>query len=207
MRVGKSALFNAHAYEFMRDTFIKEQYKFLTKNLKRGTIAVDLGANIGDSTIYLAKIPEVSKVYAYEPYSIFCEEARKNIRLAGVEDKVILNNSMVLNNLDDLKENHRRMSRYHYEGHERNQVLKAVTMAEVLDEVRAAHNAPIIIKCDIDEGEFEIFNQDLDYSKIQKIMMEYHSKDPKLITRSLSRKGFKTEIRRGRIGFITAYRQ
>ena len=69
--------------------FIQDDYKFL--NVENQVI-IDIGANIGDSSIYFA-LNNAKKVIALEPYPFSYNFAVKNIDLNGQEDKIILLNA------------------------------------------------------------------------------------------------------------------
>ena len=49
------------------------------QGLKESTIAVDIGAFCGESTLYLAREPKIKKVLAYEPFPFNYNIAKANI--------------------------------------------------------------------------------------------------------------------------------
>jgi FkbM family methyltransferase len=64
--------------------FIKEDYKFLPV---KGKVVVDVGAGIGDSSIYFVS-HGAKKVLGLEPDVIFFEFAKKNIKANNFSDKI-----------------------------------------------------------------------------------------------------------------------
>lgn len=66
--------------------FVKDVYKFLPVN---GTIVIDIGASIGDSSIYFAS-QGAKKVIALEPDAKTFELAKKNISINNFSDKIEL---------------------------------------------------------------------------------------------------------------------
>ena len=76
----------------LEETFMQTQYAWLVENLRQGTIAIDIGANIGDSAIYLAMQPKVRKIYSYEPYPYLYEQGKRYVRQSIYKNKIILKN-------------------------------------------------------------------------------------------------------------------
>jgi len=58
-----------YAYYSFVETFVEEQYRWLSMGLKEHTTVFDLGAQAGDSAFYLLNNNEdkIDKIYAYEP--------------------------------------------------------------------------------------------------------------------------------------------
>jgi len=82
----------AGRYDLLQKTFIKQPYYWLAERLRKGTTVIDIGANIGDTTIYLAMSPNVSRVIAYEPVPDTFNEARKNVASSPYGRKISLAN-------------------------------------------------------------------------------------------------------------------
>lgn len=70
-------------------TFIREDYKWLRP---KDCIVIDIGANIGDSSIYFA-LKGAKKVIALEPFPYSYRLAKENILNNGYSDKIILLNA------------------------------------------------------------------------------------------------------------------
>ena len=66
--------------------FFKEVYRFLPVE---GKVVVDIGANIGDSSIYFA-LHGAKKIIALEPFPKNYEIAKENIELNKFQNKIIL---------------------------------------------------------------------------------------------------------------------
>lgn len=60
----------------------------MTANMKDGTICVDVGAGVGNHTIWLAAHPKVASVYAFEPQHTLFPVLSRNISLNNLQDKV-----------------------------------------------------------------------------------------------------------------------
>ncbi len=77
-----------------RSTYYFEQ-DFLEKldnYLKEDSIIIDIGANIGNHTLYWANERRAKKIYAFEPIPHTFGILKKNIEINQLEDRVILNN-------------------------------------------------------------------------------------------------------------------
>jgi FkbM family methyltransferase len=89
---GRSLRFQAESLDksfgMIIEQFIEEQYKWLRV---AGRQVLDLGANIGDSAIYLA-LNGASHVFALEPYPYTYRLARRNVELNGLEKQVTVLN-------------------------------------------------------------------------------------------------------------------
>ena len=64
--------------------FFNEEYKFLPVN---GRTVIDIGANIGDSSIYFA-LKNAGKVIALEPFPKNYEVAKKNVEINNLTNKI-----------------------------------------------------------------------------------------------------------------------
>jgi FkbM family methyltransferase len=74
--------------------FEEETLRYLDKYLSRESVVFDLGANIGNHSIYWSKVTDgagVKRVYAFEPVDLTFSILRKNIEINGLGNKVILN--------------------------------------------------------------------------------------------------------------------
>ena len=67
--------------EYLRDTFLKE-----------GSVILDIGANIGNHTVFFSKICNAEKVYAFEPVAETYDTLCRNISLNHIEDTVVAYN-------------------------------------------------------------------------------------------------------------------
>ena len=66
-----------------------ESYNFDAVEFKEGDIVIDIGANIGIVSIYLAKKYPFLKIYAFEPVRQNYECILKNIELNNIKDGII----------------------------------------------------------------------------------------------------------------------
>ena len=71
------------------EVFFNDDYKFLSSN---NQIVLDIGANIGDSSVYFA-LNNAKMVIALEPQPYSYNLAKKNINVNNLSDKIILINA------------------------------------------------------------------------------------------------------------------
>ena len=77
-------------YEASYLKFIHRNYNDLFKNSKK-VVMVDIGASIGNHTIFFSKILE-AQVFAFEPYKKSYSILQENIKLNRMEQKVVARN-------------------------------------------------------------------------------------------------------------------
>jgi len=76
-----------YLYNSFVETFVKRQYHWLVQNLKPYTIAIDFGAQAGDSAFYLfyEGKGKIKEVLAYEPDKTFFDLLVQNIEFAHAQ--------------------------------------------------------------------------------------------------------------------------
>jgi len=168
-----------YAYYSFVETFIEEQYRWLSMGLKEHTTVFDLGAQAGDSSFYLLNNNEdkIDKIYAYEPDADFYNLLRENLE------------------------------RTH---NNRIEPIFAKAPEPFKFEPKVKN---VVIKCDIEGAEHNVFTKDADLENVYKIQLEYHggTKDLPSVLRS---KGFIVDTvgpwtidkKLGKVGFIYAWR-
>ncbi len=60
--------------------------------LDENSVVLDIGANIGNHTLYFLNISKVKKVYSFEPQKYICGVLKKNVEINNLEGKVHLTN-------------------------------------------------------------------------------------------------------------------
>ena len=194
-------------YYAMKETFIADQYNWLLNNLNKKSIAVDIGANIGDSAIYFARNKNVKLVYAYEPFPILYKEAKKNISLAKSK-KIKLFNAGICSSNKDI------MIPDMYPAHEGSIIknynkgikIHIYDINYILKNIRNLHTEQILIKSDCEGCEYNIFNETVNLSKVTKIQIEFHhgvNNIPSVLKQKKFRVATKGNIKSG-IGWIYA---
>ena len=149
---------------------------------------IDVGANIGDTTLYFAK--ENAKVIGFEPVKHLYELGIKNISLnPKLKENIIFINKAVGGQRGKL--DIRSQTTKTYINTEDTYQIEVITVKDILNE----YNFPAdILKMDCEGCEFEIIlNEDL--TMFNDIIFEHHSKqvgkDYKPLIKKLENDGFK----------------
>ncbi|MDI9617678.1 FkbM family methyltransferase [Methanothermobacter sp.] len=190
------------------EIFVLEDYKF--HELDRGDVVIDLGASVGDSSLYLAK--EGYVVYAFEPLPQIFEIGRENIKMnPQLASKINYINKAVSCKKGVLKMGYDGVEKSHYSSlyTEKNKMVSVDTIT--IDEIVSKINSkPKGLKVDCEGCEYEIMDN-LDLSGFREIIIEYHpqpkNRDPREIVDKLRSEGFTIKLRGNHsIGLIHARR-
>ena len=71
--------------------FEPDETEFVKKNIKKGDVVVDIGANIGYFNLLFARLVGGGKVYAFEPDPTNFAILKKNVELNGFENVYLYN--------------------------------------------------------------------------------------------------------------------
>lgn len=189
----------------MYETFICQQYRWLVKGAKPDTVAIDIGANIADSSIYLAQFEAVRKVYAYEPFYNLYKRGMNNIKASGLSDKIELYNCGISRSNTKIRIP-RSLNANVYnklKGYSGGEEVSVLSLGDVL-----SGKQNVIIKCDTEGSEYDIFNEHVDLDNVYKIQLEYHDGRKELVN-IFNNNGFAVsdQPRDEKYGFINAWKQ
>ena len=171
----ESGKFNGEFTSFLGD------YDFLEPI--EGNTVIDIGANIGDSSIWFA-IKGASKVIALEPYRWSYNMALKNIKINNLFDKVTILNAgygstgeieledLITNVGTELKE---------HKGGIKTQLF---TLKNILNRSDFVIDGDLLLKMDCEGCEYNLLNEEPDTLRMfKRIIIEYHYGYEKLITK------------------------
>lgn len=206
-----------------KEIFLYDEYNY-DFNCEKAYTVIDIGANIGDTSIYFANNSNVERVIAFEPFRPTYERAKDNIsRNSNVRDKIDLRNyglgdknekievyyncinsgnmSSVVNNEEFIDENKTKCE------------LIIKNFEEVFSEIIIENQKnSILLKIDCEGAEFSIFesikNREELFKNVEAIIMEWHHKYPKEILEILKLFGFRTICKRtlAKVGMIYAFK-
>ncbi len=191
----------------VHEVFVQNDYNFFIKEDKN-LIVFDVGMNMGASTLYFAKMQNVKKVYAFEPFLPTCEDGIDNINLnpdltrkidvfkfgLGVEDKMIempytREASGCMSTTHDVFLLNKDLQSFEIRDIEK---LEIRNTSKVLDKL-IEQDCINILKIDTEGSEYEIL-EDLDRNGLLKsfqlIMLEYHYKSSMELETRLKNNGF-----------------
>jgi len=210
-----------HPLYLIKEVFVKNEYNL---NLGKESILIDIGMNRAAASLLFASNKHIKKVYSYEPFKPTFEFAQRNLKLnpelsrkinafncgLGKEEKT-LELPYIINATGGMSTTHE-VCKGHKNIDKETVVVKdaAKTLLPILEENKDKH---IIVKCDCEGAEFEIFErlseEDL-VSKIDVVLMEYHFEIPDRLVDILTKNTFAVQTKNGssksKTGYIYAVR-
>ncbi|KJD35930.1 hypothetical protein PW52_09415 [Tamlana sedimentorum] len=191
-------------FHILNEIFVRNDYDFITDSK---SILIDIGANIGITSLFFSRLDFVDKIYAFEPVKDTFEQAQYNFRLNDKIQKIttIKNIGLGKNSRKELflfdkncKGNTglRGKSSPSYQNNisakEREVQIESATF-EIGSIISEHSNRKVIVKMDCEGGEYEIL-EDLYQSgminKIDVLLLEWHDKGSKIIEDMLINSGF-----------------
>jgi len=142
-------------------------------------VVVDIGAYIGDTSIYFA-LRGAKKVIAVEPHPVAYRELLENIRLNNLESVVIPINAALSTKpgvicIEDVgvEETARAYHKQHGQG-PCALTVQAITLSEILS--KYADSDDVVLKMDCEGCEYDVILNDYDHVRMFKeIIFEYHT--------------------------------
>lgn len=210
-------------YAGIAESFGRRDYEF---GGIKNCVFVDVGANIGDSSLYAASQPHMDCVYAYEPFPSTFDYLKSNIALnAELEKKIFAfpfgwgaeNKEMEIFCCEDINVSAiNSVCGFFNEKHKHKNTKQVKLLiknsSEILSSLLEKHqDKNFVLKLDIEGAEYDVL-EDLHQSgllsKVSVIMLEWHYKGYKEITSILEQNGFVWfhEMFGKDFGFIRAYR-
>jgi FkbM family methyltransferase len=166
----------------LAELLLNDIYNF---NIQSKCIVVDIGSNVGDSTLFFASLHNVVKVYSYEPFKSTFVDAIKNYALnPSLSQKIISYNVGLSSEVQTLslgynaEESGGMRTSVSNLGQGEGEHVKIVNAADELLKILEAHpKMPLVVKIDCEGAEFKIFKAINDAKllpKISVILMELH---------------------------------
>lgn len=178
-------------------------------NTRKNYVLIDIGMNVGITSLFFAQQPQCVAVYAFEPFKLTYEQGLVNIDLntifsskisaynygLGKENKTItvtydksIKGSMGINGIPEYyKDQSNEILNEHITIKDASEVLKPI-----ITNINNSENQ-LILKMDCEGSEYDIF-QSLDQanclSYFSFIVLEWHYKRPDQIYQALEKSGF-----------------
>ncbi len=198
-------IFEGDGILIVEEIFKSDEYNF---DIGEESVVIDIGMNIGLASLYFASREDVKAIYGFEPFGPTYEQAMFNFKInenlagkihphnygLGDKDKDLTfeyysrapGRMSTVKSIDEI----RHSSKYATK-------TESVTIKDAGKEISAIvekhKNTRIVIKCDTEGSEKEIFesleSKDL-LKNIDAIMLEYHFSYDKPIVEILKRNGF-----------------
>lgn len=202
------------------EVFVDADYNFLPQSPH---VLVDIGLNIGVTSIFLSQNEKISRVYGYEPVEYTFQLAKKNIEVNQIENIEIINKGVGDSNRKEtfafnksFKGNTGKRGDLSYSINKLSEEEKTMvdveieSVGDVFDRIKLEKDEKLMLKVDCEGGEYEIIeslekNQLL--SKVNMFVIEWHDKGAKPLEEILKRNGFQLISRRLEVnsGLIYAY--
>ena len=210
-----------HPLYLIKEVFVKSEYNL---NIAKESVLIDIGMNRAAASLLFAANENIKRIYAYEPFKPTYELAKKNLGLnPQLSEKINafnfgLGKAEITLELPYMTEATGGMSTTHYVCKGAKNISKeTVVIKDAAKEIGSIiannKNKHIIIKCDCEGAEFEIFerlNEEGLFGQIDVVLMEYHFQKPDGLIEILTENGFvaQTKIgsRKSRTGYIYAVR-
>ena len=208
-----------HPLYLVKEVFVKSEYNL---NLRKESVLIDIGMNRAAASLLFASNKYVQKIYAYEPFKPTFEQAKRNLELNSQLSKKIVAFNVGLGKEEstlELPYDSRAtgsMSTTHdvcpsAKNMDKQTVVIKDAAKEISSILEANKNKHIIVKCDCEGAEFEIFErlrEENIVGRISVVMMEYHFEKPDRLINILAENGFVVQVRAGsrksRTGYIYA---
>ncbi len=191
-------------FHILNEVFVKKDYNFITN---KKSIVIDIGANIGITSLYFSTLSYVDKIYSFEPVKYTFEQAQHNFSLNKNVHKIerIKNIGLGKNSRKesflfdkyskgsaglrgDLSPRYSKNNKAEKVEVQISEATKEIGL--ILGEVK---NRQVIVKMDCEGAEYEIL-ENLFESGITKqidvILLEWHDKGSILIEEMLKESGF-----------------
>jgi len=210
-----------HPLYLIKEVFVKSEYNL---NIAKESVLIDIGMNRAAASLLFAANENIKRIYAYEPFKPTFELAKKNLGLnPQLSEKINafnfgLGKTEMTLELPYMANATGGMSTTYDVCKGTKNIKKemvaikdaAEVLTPILEENKDKH---IIVKCDCEGAEFEIFkrlNEKDIVSRIDVVMMEYHFEKPDGLVNIFTENGFaaQTKIgsRKSRTGYIYAVR-
>ncbi len=198
----------------IKEIYIEREYDIKLNNPKN---VIDIGANIGTFSVYIAQKYPQSKIYSYEPANETYKLLEYNIKINGVKN-VAAKKLAVSNRLGFANFYTYAASGLSSLSNKRKGAVREKVKLTTLGEIFKAENLRSLdlIKMDTEGAEYEILMNAPDniLSKVKNIVLEYHDSLTKYkhkdIIKFLKSKNFKIKVKRhsieNDIGIIYATR-
>lgn len=210
-------------FHILHEVFVNDDYYYTTGNK---SVLIDIGANIGITSLFFSKFDYIDKIYAFEPIKDTYEQAQHNFSLNKEICKVetIKNIGLGKNNREEIyffdkntKGNtgvRGKLSPSYAENinaTERNVIICDATM-EIEKILNVTNQKKIIVKMDCEGAEYEILENLSESGMIKNIdvlLLEWHDKGSEIIENILLSSGFEYFSKKYSIatGMIYAFRK
>ncbi len=202
-------------FQVVNDIYMNKMYHRYLSILKRPSVAIDIGANIGTFSILAAKQHPAVKVYAFEPFAENVTMLKKNVALNKLEEQVAVFQSGIANKKGkrELSIDAENTGAHSLYGKGKKVSIAVTTLTEVFKKQKI--QACDFLKIDCEGAEFEIlYSAERVLRKVRTITCEFHeyfnTGNVEELVKFLEKQGFVVSlVREGRspLGILYAHRK
>lgn len=191
-------------FHILNEIFVRNDYDFISSSQ---SVVIDIGANIGITSLFFSRLDYVDKIYAFEPVKDTFEQAQYNFSLNNKIQKITTIKNIGLGNnsrkelflFDKNCKGNTGLRGKSSPSYENNTNAKKIEVQiesatlELTKIVSENRDKKLIVKMDCEGGEYEIL-EDLCQSgmihKIDVLLLEWHDKGAEVIEQMLIKSGF-----------------
>jgi FkbM family methyltransferase len=184
-----------------KEVFLRKDYAV---NFSNDAIVIDVGLNRGIASLFFATHSNIKKIYAFEPFRPTFELAKRNMELNPQLSEKINAFNFGLGKADTtlelpyMNKATGGMSTTHdvckgVKNTETETVIIKDAAEQIAPVLRENKDKHVILKCDCEGAEFDIFerlNEEKLIGRIDVILMEYHFNKPESLIDILEETGF-----------------
>ncbi|RYF87443.1 MAG: FkbM family methyltransferase [Chitinophagaceae bacterium] len=189
----------------LNEIFVEGCYNINTQ--ENDCVLIDIGMNVGFSSLYFSQREEFKKIYSYEPFEETYLLAKRNLNLNPAYQQKIQANNFGLSKADGLLKvaySNEARGRMGVNGvpsdmvtaTKEDRTLELKDAKHVLEPIFAANSDKcFVLKCDCEGAEYEIIERMNEAGLLKKIsycMVEWHYKSPETLVMCLKANGFTT---------------
>jgi len=193
-----------NSYEYFEENYLIKTDTYLPKN----PTIIDIGANIGNHTLYWANEVHAKKIYSFEPVKKIFNILKKNIEINNLDKKVVLYNMAVSDEntkgaIESFDKQNMGGTRLKISDNKRKNTIPFVT----LDSINFTDKKIDLIKIDVEGMDYLVLTGAI--KTIQKykpvILMESFPTEYNISSRILKALGYKIECKVGSFEYIYLY--
>jgi FkbM family methyltransferase len=190
------------------EVFVRSEYNL---NITKESVLIDIGMNRAVASLLFATNENIKRIYAYEPFKPTFELAKKNLLLNSQLSKKIIPLNFGLGKTESKLElpysanaSVGMSTIYRVCENQNNTQKETVYIKDAAKEIdsilKENEKEYLIVKCDCEGAEFEIFERLSEkgiISKIDVVMMEYHFETPDRLIKILTENCFAVQVKSG----------
>jgi len=195
-------------FGIINEVFIVKEYNKLLNFIKKDSVVIDIGAQIGVFSVYAGKLANEGVVFCYEPFEENFNMLEKNISLNKLDNVRVFKLGVAgrRGNRKLIISNENTGGHGFYEDGEGVDV-RVITLKDIFEDNKIGQCDFLKMDCEGAEYEILMSTPKKYLEKIKSITMEYHdNEDVSKLKKFLEKTGFDVKVRGGGLGLLYAWR-